>query len=96
MARVSDDQNESSPGRDFLLRGCEGYRVDGPDGRIGHVRSVRLGASGEAEVLEVRAGLLGRRTLLIPVTEVDEIIPEQGRLILRASPRLLGSEPVQE
>jgi hypothetical protein len=28
---------------------------------------------------------------LIPVSEIDEVIPEQRRLILRASPRLLGS-----
>jgi hypothetical protein len=75
------------------LRSCQGFRVDGPQGRIGHVRAVRLDSSGRAEVLEVRAGLRGRRTLLIPVSEIADVIPEQRRLVLRANPRLLASDP---
>jgi hypothetical protein len=51
-----------------------------------------LGASAEPEVLEVRAGLLGRRTFLIAASEVAEIVPDERRLILAASPRLLGTE----
>jgi hypothetical protein len=92
MARQSNEHRQPSRDLDYWLRRCEDFRVDGPEGRIGHVRSVRFSRSDEPEVLEVRAGLLGRRTLLIPVAEIDEVIPDQRRLILRGSPRLVGSE----
>jgi hypothetical protein len=84
--------NQSSFGLDYWLRHCEGFRVDGPGGRIGRVRGVRFGASAEPAVLEVQAGLLGRRTLLIPAADVVEALPEERRLLLAGSPRLLGSE----
>ena len=95
MAREPGN-SESNRGPEEGLRGCEGFRVDGPEGRIGHVRGVRFGSSGQAEVIEVRAGLLGQRTLLIPAGEVAEVSPEQRRLILRGSPRLLGSDRLEE
>jgi membrane protein YdbS with pleckstrin-like domain len=38
----------------------------------------------EPELLEVRSGFLGRRRLLIPVERVEEIVPEQKLIILRA------------
>jgi hypothetical protein len=61
-----------------------------PAARSGRVRGVRIGASAEAELLEVRAGLLGRRTLLIAASDVQEVIPDQGLLILHGPPTLLG------
>src|SRR5881296_3594203 len=76
------EQSQSSFGRDYWLRRCEGFRVEAPSGRIGHVRGIRFGRTAEPEVLEVRAGLLGRRTLLIPVAEVSEIGPVERRLVL--------------
>jgi hypothetical protein len=96
MATKPGDHSQSSYGRDYWLRRCQGFRVDGPEGRIGRVRGVRLGRSAEPEALEVQAGLLGRRTLLIPVTEVAEVIPEQRSLILCRCPRLFGSEPLED
>jgi hypothetical protein len=92
MAVERAGHNQSSFGLDYWLRRCQRFRVDGPAGRIGRVRGVRLGASAQPEVLEVQAGLLGRRTLLIPSADVVEAIPEQRRLLLAGSPRLLGSE----
>jgi hypothetical protein len=67
MATEGGAHTRSSLGRDYWLRCCGGFRVDGPDGRIGHVYSIRFDGSAEPGLLEVRAGLLGRRTLLIPV-----------------------------
>jgi hypothetical protein len=93
MAGEGAKHLESSFGLEYWLRRCEGFRVEAPGGRIGQVRSIRFGDSAEPEVLEVRAGLLGRRTLLISVDDVETIISEERRLILRGSPRLLGSEP---
>jgi hypothetical protein len=56
------------------------------------VRRIRRGASAEPEVLEMQAGMFGRRTLLIPASDVIDAIPEQRRLILQEVPRLLAGE----
>jgi hypothetical protein len=40
--------------------------------------------------------LLGRRTLLIPAADVVEAVPEERRLLLAGSPRLLGSESSED
>ena len=70
------------------LANCEGFRVEAPDGRIGHVTGIRFGPSSEPQLLEVRAGLLGRRLLLIPVGQVHEIVPEEKRILLSGPPQL--------
>jgi len=92
----ASDPRRSSLGRDYWLRRCQGFRVESPAGRIGTVRGVRFGSSSEPDILEVRAGLLGRRLLLVPVHEIEEMIPEEKRIIVRASPELLGSVPTAE
>jgi hypothetical protein len=96
VATEGGAHTQSILGRDYWLRRCEGFRVDGPEGRIGHVYSIRFGGSAEPDLLEVRAGLLGRRMLLIPVAQVAEVIPEERRLVLAGSPRLAGSRRVSD
>jgi hypothetical protein len=95
MAVEPSELTQSSFGLDYWLRRCEGFLIDGPGGRIGRVGGVRFGSSAEPEVLEVRAGLFGRRTLLIAASEVAEVVPAERRLILSGSPRLLGSEAAE-
>jgi hypothetical protein len=92
MAIERAEHRQSSFGLDYWLRRCEAFQVEGPGGRIGRVRGIRFGASAEPEVLEVQAGMFGRRTLLIRASEVSDAIPEQRRLILQEAPRLLASE----
>jgi hypothetical protein len=90
------EHRQSSFGREYWLRRSEGFRVEGPGGRVGQVRGIRFGSCADPEVLEVGAGLLGRRRLLIAVSEVSEVLPEERRLILRGHPRLLATESVEE
>jgi hypothetical protein len=92
MALERAEHSRSSFGLDYWLRRCEGFRVDGPGGRIGRVCGVRFGTYAQPEVLEVQAGLLGRRMFLIPASDVVEAVPEERRLVLVDRPRLLGSE----
>jgi hypothetical protein len=73
------DYGRSSLDRDYWLRRCEGFRVEAPEGRIGDVRGIRFGANAEPEALELRAGLLGRRTLLIAVQDVETVISDERR-----------------
>ena len=62
--------------RDYWLCRCEGFRVDSAEGRIGFVRELRFDSRQEGpDLLAVRAGLFGTRLLLVPVEEVEEILP---------------------
>jgi len=74
---------------DYRLSRCEGFDVNSPTRRVGVVDGLRyLSRIDRPDVLEVRAGPFGRQLLLIPVEEVDQILVEEGRLILRSTPRL--------
>jgi hypothetical protein len=71
-----------------LLRRCEGFRVDSPNGRGGFVAELRYGSSvEEPDAIAVRAGLLGRLLLIVPTGEIEEIVPSERRVLLRRSPR---------
>jgi hypothetical protein len=73
--------------RALALRQCEGFEVDSPDGRIGVVEGFRYHSGiEEPDELEVRAGWLGRRLLVIPVHEIEEIVVDEGRLVIRGVP----------
>lgn len=77
--------------RDYWLRHCEGYRVDGAEGRLGFVESIRDGAGGEP-ILAVRAGRFGRRLLLIRAGAAAFIVPRAERIWLTAPTEIAGSE----
>jgi hypothetical protein len=88
--QTANDPTRSSYGRDYWLRRCERFLVETPTKRIGRVGGIRYGEeSNQPEVLEVRAGLLGRSVLLISVDEVIEITPQRRRLLLADPPTLL-------
>ena len=53
-------------------RQCAGYWVRDPRGRkIGRLKRLFLNESGGAEYAEIKVGLLGLRTILIPVQTVS-------------------------
>jgi hypothetical protein len=79
--------------REYWIGHSEGYRVDGPDGRIGFVEEVRDNAGDPAApFLAVRAGRLGTRVLIVPADAVEFIVPREQRIWLRAPIRIVGSE----
>jgi hypothetical protein len=69
----------------YWLGHCEGYRVDGPEGRVGIVEAV-LGEEEEPRTLAVREGLFALRTLYVPIEDVIEVHPRAERIVLRSSP----------
>ena len=82
------DNGPSAIDRDYWLHRSEGFRVDSPDGRVGFVAELRFGSSTERpDALAVRAGLLGRLLLIVPVEQVEAILPHERRIVLRSSPR---------
>lgn len=85
--------SDASFDRDYWLAHCEGYRVDGHEGRIGFVEEVRV--ERDRVILAVSAGRLGRRLLLMPSEAVDFIVPRAQRIWLRTPATILCSETVE-
>jgi hypothetical protein len=81
-AAATGDPRYSSWGRDYWLRRCEGFVVVSGKARVGKVQGVRYERSTEPQLLEVRVGAFGRKLLLVPVEEVEAILPEEKRVVL--------------
>jgi hypothetical protein len=80
--------------REYWLAHCEGYRVESPGGRVGLVEEVRGGEQGGTRSLAVLAGMRGLRRLIIPISEVDDIVPRAQRIVLRPGASITASERV--
>jgi hypothetical protein len=48
------------------------------------------------DLIAVRAGLLGRLLLIVPVGEIAEILPNEERIVLQHSPRPTATERLPE
>jgi hypothetical protein len=82
---------------DYWLRRCQGFRVDSPEGRVGFVEEVRYASRCDRpDVIAVRAGLLGRLLLVVPVGEVAWILPEKEQVVLHRSPRPTATERLDD
>ena len=79
------DPRVSIFGHDYWLHRCEGFTVERGQRQLGKVTGLRFGASTEPELLEVRSGWFGKR-LLIPIEDVEQIHPEERRIVLGARP----------
>jgi hypothetical protein len=80
--------------REYWLAHCQGFRVDSPGGRLGFVDEVRAGREDDGgALLVVRAGLLGRRLLVIPTRDAAFIVPQVKRIWLRSTFTLVSTEP---
>ena len=90
----TSDPRDSAYGREYWLHRCEGFRVESVGRGIGTVRGLRFNGSLEPDLLEVRSGLFGRRVLLIPVEQVEELVPKEKKVMLRPSPPV--STPVDD
>jgi hypothetical protein len=69
----------------YWLRTCEGFRVDSKNGRFGVVEEVRVSADEEPEALAVRTGLFRLRLEIVPVSDVERVVPRRKRVFLRAA-----------
>ena len=76
---------QGEPRFETWLRICEGFRVFGAHGRLGTVESVTHDRDERPKSLVVRAGLFRRTQIDVEVNEVDAIVPETRRVLLRTS-----------
>ena len=78
-------------GRDLTM--CLGFRVDGPNGRIGTVIGLAYGSQmHQPDAIEIRVGLFQRTVIVVPPEEVVAADPSTKRLTLRRDPRALLPE----
>jgi hypothetical protein len=74
--------------RDYWLTHCEGYRVETGEGRLGFVETVLRDENPPHDIhLAIRAGRLGRRIVLVPLSSVAFIVPRAERIWLRTPDR---------
>jgi hypothetical protein len=95
LARATQPRGETARrvDRNYWLGHCEGFRVDGSEGRLGFVEEVLARTEDAREpILAVRAGRLGRRRLLISSTEVAFVVPRAQRIWLRTPTTILATE----
>ena len=69
------------------LLGCDGFRVESPEGLLGWVEEAWLGPSREPTALAIRT-IDGRRGLLV-AGEIETIILEDELVVMRRGGRLL-------
>jgi hypothetical protein len=66
------------------IRGVEGFRVDGPDGRIGTVTSVSASTtSAPPDTIHVRTGLFIVRVVAVAARDIVQIDDERRRILVR-------------
>jgi hypothetical protein len=81
-----DDGPHSVVDRRYWLAHSDGFRVDGPAGRIGTVLRTIEGS----EVLIVRTGILGSHSVMVPFADVERLEPWRERLALSHAPARRG------
>src|SRR5437763_597796 len=77
--------------RSEALRGCEGYRVEMPERRVGLVEELWLGLDDEPAALAVRTRD-GAHGLLL-AEDVAVVSDETGNVVMRPGARLLELQP---
>jgi len=85
MTVTLPDTDQQFWSRDGWVGHCEGFRVDGPEGRVGVAEAV-LGHQEEPSTLAVREGLFAFRTVYVPFEQVAEIQLCAERIVLRSRP----------
>jgi hypothetical protein len=78
---------------EYWIAHCEGYRVESHEGRLGFVDEIRENPEDPTTpLLAIRAGMLGRRILLVPADQVHVIAPRAQQIWLRTPVRIADTE----
>jgi hypothetical protein len=79
--------------RFYWLCRCEGFRVESPEGKFGLVEAVMFRIRpDEPDALIVRAGVLGRKLVIVPIEDVTDIVPRRQRVMLKRVPDFSGAD----
>ena len=84
VAATHDVVAPSRRARTADIRGVEGFRVDGPDGRIGTVTTVSSSTPGEPpDTIQLATGLFIVRVVPVAVSEILQIDDDRSRVLIR-------------
>jgi hypothetical protein len=92
LLELTRDRSGRDPGlqspppldEDYWLGHCEGFYVDGPAGRLGVVdRLVYRSRADRPDIVAVAVGMWRARIAEVPIADVTEVWPAQGRLVVR-------------
>ena len=61
---------------------CEGFQVDGPEGRIGWVEALERDSSGQVVALLVRKHHVDRPVLRVQISAVVDVVAAHGRVVI--------------
>jgi hypothetical protein len=87
---VPSSTADRSAARLLAFRHCAGFRVESADGHIGFVEDVLFGSDPERpSALAIRSGLFSRHVDLVALEDIEEVVPNERRIRLRA-PRADG------
>jgi hypothetical protein len=75
----------------YWLSTCKGFQVDSERGRIGIVEEVRFSPRNAPEALAVRVGLFRTRLVIVPVSDVEYVLPRRKRVVVRTGEELSGA-----
>jgi hypothetical protein len=76
--------HREAPAFEDYIRSAFGYRVSGPDGRLGTVSGHIHAPDGHLTGLTIRHGLLRRRESTVPVDTIEWVLPNSRQLFLAA------------
>ena len=98
MDTTSDTTLAESLGpRFYWLCRSEGFRVDSPEGRFGLVEAVMFRVRpDQPDALIVRTGVLGRRLVIVPIEDVEDVLPRKERVLLQREPDMSGADFLTE
>jgi hypothetical protein len=93
LSLTADDARDARPrsplpvDEDYWLGHCEGFQVDGPDGRVGVVEHVVYRSRADRpDVVAVSSGVWRVHTAEVPVGDVVDVFPAQERLVIGHGP----------
>jgi hypothetical protein len=69
--------------RDHWLARCDQFAVYAGDRLLGTVEGIRYQSRADRpDLIEVRGGLFGRRMLVVPVDEVESVLPDEEAILV--------------
>jgi hypothetical protein len=77
---------------DYWLCRCEGFEVETPEGRLGIVEWLVFDSRHDRpDTFAVRTGHVRHRSVLVAVSDVVNVLPEERRITLAANPAPMRS-----
>ena len=90
MSRRIELSRDAALDEDYWLCRCDGFGVEAEGRRLGVVAELRYRSRHDRpDQLVIYGGVFGNRKLVVPLAEVEHVVPRERRVVLRALPESL-------